>query len=42
VSLDAFDFFDQFPNNIITSPTFGRPTAANDPRQLQLGVRIAY
>jgi len=45
-SLDAFNVFDganyQVPNNIITSPTFGRPTAANDPRQLQLGVRIAY
>jgi hypothetical protein len=45
-SLDAFNVFNranyQVPNNIITSPTFGLPTAANDPRQLQLGVRIAY
>jgi outer membrane receptor protein involved in Fe transport len=32
----------QVPNNISTSPTFGRPTAVNDPRQLQLGVRVVF
>jgi hypothetical protein len=32
----------QVPNNISTSPTFGRPTAVNDPRQLQLGVRVGF
>jgi hypothetical protein len=30
----------QVPNNILGSPTFGRPTAVNDPRQLQLGLRL--
>lgn len=37
-SIDAFNVLnrvnDQVPNNIFSSPTFGRPTAANDPRQL--------
>ncbi|MCU1228797.1 MAG: hypothetical protein JWO97_1681, partial [Acidobacteria bacterium] len=32
----------QVPNNIITSPTFGKPTAVNDPRQLQLGLRLLF
>jgi len=32
----------QVPNNIITSPTFEKPTAVNDPRQLQLGVRMVF
>jgi len=45
-SIDVFNALDranyQAPNNVITSPAFGRPTAAADPRQIQLGVRIAY
>jgi outer membrane receptor protein involved in Fe transport len=44
--LDAFNVLNrpnyQVPNNIITSATFGRPTAVNDPRQLQLGVRVVF
>lgn len=32
----------QVPNNIFGSPTFGRPTAVNDPRQLQLGLRVIF
>ena len=32
----------QVPNNIITSPTFGQPTAVNDPRQLQFGLRVLF
>jgi outer membrane receptor protein involved in Fe transport len=32
----------QLPNNIITSPAFGQPTAVNDPRQVQLGLRVTY
>ncbi|MCU1245872.1 MAG: hypothetical protein JWN02_1782 [Acidobacteria bacterium] len=44
--VDAFNVLDranyQLPNNIITSPTFGQPTAVNDPRQLQLGVRVLF
>jgi outer membrane receptor protein involved in Fe transport len=44
--VDAFNVLnrenDQVPNNIITSPTFGRPTAVNDPRQVQLGVRVLF
>jgi hypothetical protein len=44
--VDAFNVLDranyQVPNNIITSPTFGRPTAVNDPRQLQLGLRVHF
>ena len=32
----------QVPNNIITSPTFGKPTAANDPREVQVGLRIVF
>lgn len=32
----------QVPNNIYGSPTFGRPTAVNDPRQVQLGVRVLF
>ena len=44
--VDAFNVFDranyQVPNNIFGSPTFGRPTAAQDPRQLQLGVRVGF
>lgn len=45
-SVDVFNVFDranyQVPVNIITSPNFGRPTAASDPRQVQLGLRVAY
>ena len=45
-SVDAFNVLDwanyQVPNNIFTSPTFGRPTATNDPRQIQLGVRLLF
>jgi carboxypeptidase family protein/TonB-dependent receptor-like protein len=44
--LDAFNVLDranyQVPNNIFGSPTFGRPTAVNDPRQLQLGLRLRF
>ncbi|HEV7919854.1 MAG TPA: carboxypeptidase regulatory-like domain-containing protein [Thermoanaerobaculia bacterium] len=44
--VDAFNVLNrtnyQVPNNIITSPTFGQPTAVNDPRQLQLGLRVTY
>jgi outer membrane receptor protein involved in Fe transport len=44
--LDAFNVLDranyQVPNNSFGSPTFGRPTAANDPRQFQLGLRLAF
>ncbi|HEV7425982.1 MAG TPA: TonB-dependent receptor [Thermoanaerobaculia bacterium] len=44
--VDAFNVLNranyQVPNNIITSPTFGRPTAVNDPRQLQLGLRLLF
>jgi len=32
----------QVPNNIVTSPTFGQPTAVNDPRQVQVGVRVLF
>ena len=32
----------QVPNNIITSPTFGQPTAVNDPRQVQFGLRVLF
>ncbi|HKR66467.1 MAG TPA: TonB-dependent receptor, partial [Thermoanaerobaculia bacterium] len=32
----------QVPNNIITSPTFGQATAVNDPRQVQLGLRLLF
>jgi len=32
----------QVPNNTFGSPTFGAPTAVNDPRQLQLGLRITF
>jgi hypothetical protein len=44
--IDAFNVLNranyQVPNNIITSPTFGQPTAVNDPRQLQAGVRMHF
>jgi hypothetical protein len=44
--VDAFNVLNranyQVPNNIITSPTFRKPTAVNDPRQLQLGVRMMF
>jgi hypothetical protein len=44
--LDAFNVLDranyQVPNNSFGSATFGRPTAANDPRQFQLGLRLAF
>jgi hypothetical protein len=32
----------QVPNNTFGSPTFGKPTAVNDPRQVQLGLRIEW
>lgn len=37
----------QFPNNVFgTGPTplpaFGRPTAAADPRQIQVGLRVSF
>ena len=44
--VDVFNVFDrenyQVPNNIFGSPTFGRPTAVNDPRQFQLGFRLLF
>jgi hypothetical protein len=44
--LDAFNVLNranyQVPNNIFGSPTFGKPTAANDPRQLQFGLRLLF
>jgi outer membrane receptor protein involved in Fe transport len=44
--VDAFNVLNrvnrQVPNNIITSPSFGQATAVNDPRQLQLGVRVLF
>jgi outer membrane receptor protein involved in Fe transport len=44
--LDVFNALNranyQVPNNIFGSPTFGRPTAVNDPRQLQLGLRLIF
>jgi outer membrane receptor protein involved in Fe transport len=44
--LEGFNVLDranfQVPNNSFGSPTFGRPTAVNDPRQLQLGVRVGW
>jgi len=44
--LDAFNVLNranyQVPNNIITSPTFGQPTAVNDPRQVQFGLRVHF
>ena len=50
VSIEAiFDAFNvlnrasyQVPNNSFGSPTFGKPTAVNDPRQLQLGLRLLF
>jgi hypothetical protein len=51
VSVDAFNVLNRtnllFPNNIIgqgatPSPTFGQPTAAGDPRQVQLGFRVDF
>ena len=51
VSADAFNVLNRtnllFPNNIIgqgptPSPTFGVPTAAGDPRQVQLGFRVDF
>jgi hypothetical protein len=51
VSVDAFNVLNRtnllFPNNIVgegtaPSPTFGRATAAGDPRQLQLGLRVDF
>jgi hypothetical protein len=44
--LDAFNVLNranyQVPNNSFGSPTFGKPTAVNDPRQLQLGLRLLF
>jgi hypothetical protein len=44
--VDAFNVLNrannQLPSNITTSPTFGRPTAVNDPRQLQFGLRVLF
>jgi hypothetical protein len=44
--VDVFNVLDranyQVPNNILTSPTFGQPTATNDPRQFQLGLRLFF
>jgi hypothetical protein len=44
--LEAFNVLncanDQVPNNVITSPTLGRPNAVNDSRQLQFGFRLRF
>ena len=44
--LDAFNVLNranyQVPNNIFGSPTFGRATAVNEPRQFQLGLRLFF
>jgi hypothetical protein len=44
--VDAFNVLNranyQVPVNIITSPQFGRPTAVNDPRQIQFGLRAQF
>ncbi len=32
----------QVPNNSFGSPTFGQPTAVNDPRQLQVGLKLSF
>ena len=44
--IDAFNVLNranyQVPVNIITSPQFGRPTAVNDPRQIQFGLRAMF
>ncbi len=32
----------QSPNNITSSPTFGKPTTAADPRQIQFGLRLSF
>lgn len=29
-------------SGVLTSPFFGRPTAANNPRQIELGVRFNF
>jgi hypothetical protein len=51
VSVDAFNVLNRtnllFPNNIfgqgpLASLTFGRATAAGDPRQVQLGLRVEF
>jgi hypothetical protein len=46
VIVEAFNVFNrdnfQVPNNTFGSPTFGQPTAVNDPRQLQLGLRVSF
>ena len=51
LTVDAFNLLNQtnylIPNNVIgtgpvPSPSFGRPTAAGDPRQLQLGGRWSF
>jgi outer membrane receptor protein involved in Fe transport len=44
--VEAFNVFNrknyQVPNPTIGSPTFGQPTAVNDPRQLQFGLRVSF
>ena len=51
LTVDGFNVLNQtnylIPNNVIgtgttPSPTFGRPTAAGDPRQLQVGARWSF
>ena len=45
MSVDAFNVFnhrnDQLPNNV-AGPLLGTPTAVGDPRQLQLGLKVAF
>jgi hypothetical protein len=51
LSIDAFNVFNRvnllFPNNtfgtgVTPLAAFGRPTAAGDPRQIQLGLRVSF
>jgi Carboxypeptidase regulatory-like domain len=43
---EAFNSFNRTnrtaPNGTITAPTFGQPTAVQDPRQIQFGMRLGF
>ena len=30
------------PSGVLTSPNFGRPTSASDPREIEVGVRFQF
>ena len=44
--IEAFNLFnhrnDQLPNTTFGNPSFGKPNAVGDPRQLQLGLRVTF